>query len=104
MKETVAHLLSHFPDIFATLGILLGGLLLGLVLKYAVFSVLRAFGRREDSVLARSVAQHLNLASAWFFPVLTISLLLPWCRCRPSLSRCCAAWWKWPWSSPLPGA
>ncbi|PJJ59864.1 mechanosensitive ion channel family protein [Hymenobacter chitinivorans] len=77
MKAQIQHLLSHFPDIFTALGIMLGGLLLGLVLKYAVFSVLRAFGRRENSTLARSVAQHLSLASAWFFPVLAISLLLP---------------------------
>ncbi|UOQ50891.1 mechanosensitive ion channel family protein [Hymenobacter cellulosivorans] len=77
MREQAEHLLSHFPEIFTGLGILLGGLLIGLVLKYAVFSVLRAFGRREDTTLARSVAKHLNQASTWFFPVLAISLVLP---------------------------
>ncbi|MCB2407917.1 mechanosensitive ion channel family protein [Hymenobacter lucidus] len=77
MQQQVTHLLSHFPEIFAALGILLGGLILGLVLKYVVFGVLRAFGRREDSTLARSVNEHLSQASAWFFPVLAVSLLLP---------------------------
>ncbi|MCB2379004.1 mechanosensitive ion channel family protein [Hymenobacter sp. BT635] len=77
MKEQAAHLLSHFPDIFTSLGILLGGLALGLVVKYVVFRVLRAFARREDSTLARSVERHLSQASAVFFPVLAVSLLLP---------------------------
>ncbi|TGE29219.1 mechanosensitive ion channel family protein [Hymenobacter metallicola] len=77
MREQAAHLLAHFPDIFASLGILLGGLLFGLVVKYIVFSVLRAFGRRENSALARSVDKHLSQASALFFPVLAVSLLLP---------------------------
>ncbi|TGE25029.1 mechanosensitive ion channel [Hymenobacter aquaticus] len=77
MKEQAAHLFAHFPDIFATLGILLGGLMLGLVLKYVIFRVLGAVAKREDSTLARSVERHLSSASALFLPVLTVSLLLP---------------------------
>ncbi|WP_426061411.1 mechanosensitive ion channel family protein [Hymenobacter sp. B1770] len=77
MKEQFEHLLEHFPDIFTTLGILLGGLAFGLVAKMLIFAGLRAYGRREDSTLTRSVVQHLSTASVVFFPVLAVSLLLP---------------------------
>ncbi|MBH8559798.1 mechanosensitive ion channel family protein [Hymenobacter negativus] len=77
MNETLAHLLSHFPDIFTGLAVLLGGLAAGLVVRFVIFAGLRAYDRREDSALARSVMRHLRMASAWFLPVLAISLLLP---------------------------
>ena len=56
---------------------LLGGLALGLLAKTLVFMGLRAHGRRENSALARSVVLHLSGSSAFFFPVLALSLLLP---------------------------
>ncbi|MDB5267844.1 MAG: mechanosensitive ion channel protein MscS [Hymenobacter sp.] len=77
MNEPLAHLVSHFPDIFTGLAVLLGGLAAGLVVRFVIFAGLRAYDRREDSALARSVVQHLRMASAWFLPVLAISLLLP---------------------------
>ena len=77
MNERIAHLISHFPDIFTGLAVLLGGLAAGLVVRFVIFGLLRAYDRREDSALARSIAQHLRPASAWFLPVLAISLLLP---------------------------
>lgn len=77
MTEQLTHLLSHFPDIFAALAVLLGGLALGLTVRFVIFGLLRAYDRREDSALARSVSKHLGTASAWFLPVLAISLLLP---------------------------
>lgn len=83
MKEQAAHFLSHFPDIATTVGVLLGGLALGLVAKALLFGLLRAYDRREDSALARSVCTHLNFASAWFLPVLAVSLLLPLAQLPP---------------------
>ena len=77
MNERIAHLVSHFPDIFTALAVLLGGLALGLTVRFVVFGLLRAYDRREDSALARSVGLHLRAASTWFLPVLAISLLLP---------------------------
>ncbi|MGY3090301.1 small-conductance mechanosensitive channel [Hymenobacter sp. UYAg731] len=77
MNERIAHLLSHFPDIFTGLAVLLGGLAAGLVVRFVIFGLLRAYDRREDSALARSIVQHLRTASAWFLPVLAVSLLLP---------------------------
>jgi small-conductance mechanosensitive channel len=77
MKELLAELLDHFPDGFVILGVLLGGLALGLVLKWLLFAGLRTYDRREDSAAARSVTLHLSRASAYFFPVLALSLLLP---------------------------
>ena len=77
MNERIAHLVSHFPDIFTALAVLLGGLALGLTVRFVVFGLLRAYDRREDSALARSVGLHLRTASTWFLPVLAISLLLP---------------------------
>ena len=69
--------LDQFPDALVVLGVLLGGLALGLGTKTLVFAGLRAYGRREDSTLARSVVLHLSSISAFFFPVLALSLLLP---------------------------
>jgi small-conductance mechanosensitive channel len=83
MKEDFAHFLSHFPDIVATVGVLLGGLMLGLVARFLLFGALRRYGRRADAVVARSVAQHLRAPSAWFLPVLAVSLLLPLVQLPP---------------------
>ncbi|GAA4369203.1 mechanosensitive ion channel [Hymenobacter saemangeumensis] len=83
MREQLTHLLEHFPQIFTTLGVLLGGAALGLLVKALLFALVRAFSRREDSPLARSVLRHLRQASSWFFPVLAISLLLPLTQLPP---------------------
>jgi small-conductance mechanosensitive channel len=77
MTETLTHLLTHFPDIFTGLAVLLGGIAAGLVVRFILFSGLRAYARREDSTLASSIVRHLGTASAWFLPVLALSLLLP---------------------------
>ena len=77
MQEELARILDRFPDIFVILGVPLGGLALGLVLKWLLFAGLRAYDRREDSPLARSVCEHLSATSTFFFPVLMLSLLLP---------------------------
>jgi small-conductance mechanosensitive channel len=77
MKETLAQLLDDFPDGIVVLGVLLGGLAIGLLVKWLLFAGLRAYDRREDSAAARSVILHLRRTSAFFFPVLAWSLLLP---------------------------
>ncbi|GAB3571405.1 mechanosensitive ion channel family protein [Hymenobacter daeguensis] len=77
MTERLTHFLTHFPDIFTGLAVLLGGIAAGLVVRFILFGGLRAYARREDSTLARSIVRHLRMASVWFLPVLAISLLLP---------------------------
>ncbi|MBO2007818.1 mechanosensitive ion channel family protein [Hymenobacter negativus] len=77
MTKNLTHLLTHFPDIFTGLAVLLGGLAAGLVVRFVIFGGLRAYGRREESTLPRSIIRHLGTASAWFLPVLAVSLLLP---------------------------
>jgi len=77
MQEELARILDRFPDIFVILGVPLAGLALGLLLKWLLFAGLRAYDRREDSPLARSVCEHLSATSTFFFPVLMLSLLLP---------------------------
>jgi small-conductance mechanosensitive channel len=83
MKERVTHFLTHFPDIVATVAVLLTGLAVGLLVKLVVFAALRAYGRREDAVLAQSVDRNLNRVSTWFFPALAVSLLLPLVQMTP---------------------
>lgn len=77
MQQELARILDRFPDIFVILGVPLGGLALGLVLKWFIFTLLATYGRREDSLLARSVRKHLGATSTLFFPVLVLSLVLP---------------------------
>jgi len=77
MQEELARILDRFPDIFVILGVPLGGLAVGLVLKWFVFTLLATYGRRENSLLARSVRKHLGATSTLFFPVLVLSLVLP---------------------------
>lgn len=61
-----------------TAAVLLGGLGLGLLLKWLVFGLLRAYNRRPDApLLTRSVARWLGRPSTWFLPVLALSFLLP---------------------------
>jgi small-conductance mechanosensitive channel len=77
MRAEIERILDRFPDIFVILGVPLAGLALGLLLKWLLFAGLRAYNRREDSPLARSVCEHLSATSTFFFPVLMLSLLLP---------------------------
>ncbi|RZK16773.1 MAG: mechanosensitive ion channel [Hymenobacter sp.] len=77
MNQELARILDQFPDIFVVLGVLLGGLALGLLVKWLLFWGLRLYNRREDSPLARSVCEHLSATSACFLPVLALSLVLP---------------------------
>ena len=78
MKEVSAHLIHYFPEVLTTLGVLAGGLLGGFILKIILFSLLRAYCRRKPgAVLAPSVARHLGRATAFFLPVLVLSLVLP---------------------------
>ncbi len=68
---------AQIEQLLQTLGIVLGSLLLGWLLKVAVFGLLAAYTRREPVLLASSVLRHLRQPSAWFFPVLALSFLLP---------------------------
>jgi hypothetical protein len=81
------------------LAVILGSLIAGRLLKYVIFSLLDAYNRREPILLTQSVARHLSDPSAWFFPVLVLSLLT-W---RPAPWKLCAGSWKPPCSSPLRG-
>ncbi|TPG66126.1 mechanosensitive ion channel family protein [Hymenobacter nivis] len=76
MNEHVTEFLERYPAALA-LAVLVGSAVGGWLLKTALFGALRAYERRQDSALARSVAAHLQRASAFFFPVLLLALLLP---------------------------
>lgn len=73
MIEKFTPFFSTFPDTLTTLAVLVAGL----VAQFVVFTLLRAYDRREDSALTHSVCSNLKIVSSWFFPVLVISLLLP---------------------------
>ena len=60
-----------------TAGIVLGALLAGVLVRRLVFGGLAAVQRREPAGLAASVLRHLSRPSAWFFPVLALSFVLP---------------------------
>jgi small-conductance mechanosensitive channel len=69
---------DQVQTLLRTLGIVAGSLLAGWLLKVAVFGVLAAYVRREPAtLLASSVLRHLRQPSAWFFPVLVLSFVLP---------------------------
>ena len=68
---------EQIETILRTLGVVLGSLAIGWLLKVAVFGLLAAYVRREPLLLASSVLRHLRQPSAWFFPVLALSFLLP---------------------------
>ncbi|MBF9222404.1 mechanosensitive ion channel family protein [Hymenobacter ruricola] len=82
MKELKQYL-AQFPDVFASLGVVLSGFLIGLVANFLVFGVVRAVARRDAAGWARSVVRHLRRASAWFLPLLAISFLLPLVQLPP---------------------
>ncbi|GGF11954.1 mechanosensitive ion channel family protein [Hymenobacter cavernae] len=59
-------------------GTLACGLLGGLVIKWVIFALLRAYNRRADAPLAtHSLARHLSRPSTYFLPVLVLSFVLP---------------------------
>lgn len=77
MQEFFSSLPEQLRLGLQTVGIVLGGLLAGALAKRLVFGALAAYQRREPVVLAASVLRHLSRPSAWFFPVLTLSFVLP---------------------------
>ncbi|RPD45058.1 mechanosensitive ion channel family protein [Hymenobacter sediminis] len=62
------------------MGVVAGSLLAGWLLKRLAFWLLAAYNRREPTPLAESVLRHLSQPSAWFFPVLVLSFVLPLTR------------------------
>ncbi|MDO7876706.1 mechanosensitive ion channel [Hymenobacter sp. ASUV-10] len=78
VSELLHQLFENFPEVLTTLGVLAGGLLGGFLVKVILFALLRAYCRRKPgAVLAPSVARHLGRATAFFLPVLVLSLVLP---------------------------
>lgn len=68
----------QWRELLLSLGLVAGGLAGGLVLKYVLFGVLKAYAKRPDSpVVIQSVVRHLSQPSTYFFPVLVLSFLLP---------------------------
>jgi small-conductance mechanosensitive channel len=60
-----------------TAGVVLGGLALGVLLKWFIFWLLRLSARRDGAVLAQSAARWLSQPSGWFLPLLALSFMLP---------------------------
>jgi small-conductance mechanosensitive channel len=59
-------------------GTLASGVLGGLVVKWVVFAILRAYNRHTDAPLAtHSLARHLSRPSTFFLPILVVSFVLP---------------------------
>jgi small-conductance mechanosensitive channel len=68
----------EWQEILAALGLIAGGLLAGFILKVLIFGALRTYAKRPDSpLLVQSVVKHLSQPSAFFFPVLALSFMLP---------------------------
>jgi small-conductance mechanosensitive channel len=61
----------------STAGVVLGGLALGLLAKWLVFWLLRAYSRRDEALLPQSVARWLSRPATYFLPVLALSFMLP---------------------------
>jgi small-conductance mechanosensitive channel len=59
------------------LGVIVGSLVFGRLLKYIVFGALNAYNRRKPVLLAGSVARPQSRPPTWFFPVLVLSFVLP---------------------------
>ncbi|SMB93135.1 MscS Mechanosensitive ion channel [Hymenobacter roseosalivarius DSM 11622] len=78
MKDMSWEISFQWREILTTLGILAGGLAGGLVLKYIFFGTLRRYAKRPGSpLLIQSIVKHLSRPSAFFFPVLVLSFMLP---------------------------
>lgn len=76
MNEHVTEFLDRYPAALAVV-VAVGCAVGGGVLKTVLFGILQAYERRQDSALARSARTHLRRASAFFFPVLLLVLVLP---------------------------
>ena len=70
---------KQWQNLLTVAGIVAGSLVVGWLLKRVVFGLLAAYVRRQPApvLLASSVLTHLRQPSAWFFPVLALSFLLP---------------------------
>lgn len=78
MKDMSWELSFQWSELLTTLGLVAGGLGGGLLLKYLLFGALHRFAKQPDSpLLLQSVVKHLSRPSAYFFPVLVLSFMLP---------------------------
>jgi small-conductance mechanosensitive channel len=78
MNDMSWELSFQWRELLTTLGILAGGLAGGLILKYLLFGALRIYAKRANSpLIIQSIVKHLSQPSAYFFPVLVLSFMLP---------------------------
>lgn len=83
MQEFFSHLSGHVKHILVVAGIIIGALLLGLILKYILFSILKAYHKNKQPVLTLSIVKHLNRPNSFFLPLLFLSFMLPLVPLQP---------------------
>ena len=80
IKE-ILHLFDHLHQDFRlfllTLLIIVGGVILGLLLKFMIGKALRIYNRKGQHVLVNLVIDHYNRPARFFFPLLIIAILMP---------------------------
>ncbi|WP_051359855.1 mechanosensitive ion channel family protein [Adhaeribacter aquaticus] len=68
---------NSFHNILYSVGVLAGSVVAGLVLKYIIFALLRAYKRKKEPLLTHSIYNHLSGPCSVFFPLLLVSFTLP---------------------------
>ena len=80
--QQIQHLYSHIPEniriALISTGIIIGSYILGMLLKYFLRKILKAYNHRnQEKVLISSILDHFHKPTRYFFPLLILSFLMP---------------------------
>jgi len=80
IKE-ILHVFNHLHQdlrlLLETLLIIVGGVILGLLLKYIIGKTLRIYNRQGRNAIINSVITRYNQPTRYFFPLLVVAILMP---------------------------
>lgn len=75
--EQIVHYLYRFESPVPEIAILLGSVIVGLIIKYALFKILSLYKSPESPILIRSFCTHLQHPAIFFIPLLIIVFTFP---------------------------
>lgn len=68
---------GQLKTVISATGIILGSILVGIAIKFVLFSLIKRYNWKKTPGLSTTMVKHLSQPSAWFIPLLVLSFMLP---------------------------
>ena len=72
--DRLPDMIDRLPDPVLGLGTIAAAILVGILVKYIIFRLLRIYNRSDNPILVRSLTEHLSRPFGFFIPLLFVSL------------------------------